>query len=306
MIQSLVHEPHKIKTICPVAFPSLEERKRYLAEAHFNVFNLTPSQVGFDMCSLGTSAMTQEQLSGQLIGDEAYAGARNFERLEQAVRRRPGAHVRLPDPQCSGLRQAGRGHHGARLARCCHPMPDPDRRADPAADVEVPDMRDHEAEIFTGNVDLGEASRNPRGGKVAIVGMQAFADGQHPFSMENLRAVRSLADRYGKRLVLDGSRVIENAWYIQRHEPGMGSRSIADPGQGDRQDRSRLPDRRRPGSEVPTGGLLATDNPEDHEHFMNEVVVYEGYTPTAAWRGAPWRSSPAVSRRCASKKRSSG
>ena len=85
MTQMLAHEPHKIKTIRPISFPTLEERKKYLAEAHFNVFNLTPSQVAFDMCSLGTSAMTQEQLSGQLIGYEAYAGARNFERLEKAV-----------------------------------------------------------------------------------------------------------------------------------------------------------------------------------------------------------------------------
>ena len=50
MQTELVHEPHKIKTIRPVSFPSLEERKKYLAGAHFNVFNLTPSQVGFDMC----------------------------------------------------------------------------------------------------------------------------------------------------------------------------------------------------------------------------------------------------------------
>jgi len=84
-MQPLPHEPHKIKTIRPISFPTIEERKKYLAEAYFNVFNLTPSQVGLDMCSLGTSAMTQEQLSGQLIGDEAYAGARNFERLKKAV-----------------------------------------------------------------------------------------------------------------------------------------------------------------------------------------------------------------------------
>jgi len=80
-----MHEPHKIKTVRPLFFPTLAERKQYLADAHFNVFNLTPHQVTFDMCSLGTSAVSQEQLSGQLIGDEAYAGSRNFETLEQAV-----------------------------------------------------------------------------------------------------------------------------------------------------------------------------------------------------------------------------
>ena len=78
-------EPHKIKTVRLLSFPSLEERKRHLAGARFNVFNLTPSQITFDMCSVGTSASSQEQLSGQLVGDEAYAGSRNFEALEQRL-----------------------------------------------------------------------------------------------------------------------------------------------------------------------------------------------------------------------------
>ena len=83
----LVHEPHKIKTIRLLSFPTLEERKKHLAQAHFNVWHLTPTQVNFDMCSLGTSAFSQEQLSGELIGDEAYAGSRNFEELQRAVER---------------------------------------------------------------------------------------------------------------------------------------------------------------------------------------------------------------------------
>src|SRR5690242_12542690 len=79
------HEPHKIKTVRLISFPTAEERKRHLAECHFNVFHLTPSRINFDLTSCGTSAMSQEQISGQLVGDEAYAGARNFERLQQAV-----------------------------------------------------------------------------------------------------------------------------------------------------------------------------------------------------------------------------
>jgi tryptophanase len=75
-----LHEPHKIKTVRHIHFPTLEERKKNLDEAHFNVFNLAPSQISFDMCSFGTSAMSQEQLAGQLVGDEAYAGARKIGR----------------------------------------------------------------------------------------------------------------------------------------------------------------------------------------------------------------------------------
>ena len=87
------HEPHKIKTVRSIAFPTLEERKRHLAKANFNVWHLTPTQVSFDMCSLGANAVSQEQLSGQLVGDEAYAGSRNFETLEAAVRDASGADV---------------------------------------------------------------------------------------------------------------------------------------------------------------------------------------------------------------------
>ena len=81
------HEPHKIKTVRLLSFPTVEERRKHLADARFNVFNLTPRQVTFDMCSNAINAVSQEQLSGQLIGDEAYAGSRNFEALQKAVRK---------------------------------------------------------------------------------------------------------------------------------------------------------------------------------------------------------------------------
>jgi tyrosine phenol-lyase len=275
MLQPLAHEPHKIKTVRPVSFPTLEERKKYLAEADFNVFHLTTSQVSFDMFSLGTSAMTQEQISGQLIGDEAYAGARNFERLEAAVRHVFGHTYVCPTHNslgCVKLVVATMVPPGSVLpsnARSRIDLLTPRQ-------VEVPDTRDTEEAVFTGNVDLAKLEEVLEAGNVAVVGLQAFADGQHPFSLENLRAVRALADRYGKRLILDGSRVIENAWYIQRHEDGMSSRSIstlvreiAKTAHVFQIDAAQDP-------KCPTGGLLATDNPEDHEKFMNEVVVYEG------------------------------
>jgi len=275
MQTELVHEPHKIKTIRPVSFPSLEERKKYLAEAHFNVFNLTPSQVGFDMCSLGTSAMTQEQLSGQLVGDEAYAGSRNFERLKRAVRDVLGHTYVCPTHNvlgCVKLVTTTMVPPGSVLPSNARTRID----VLTPRDVDVPDVRDHQEEAFTGNVDLGRLEEVLQGGNVAVVGLQAFADGQHPFSLENLRAVRALADRFGKRLVLDGSRVIENAWYIQRNEPGMAAldvaslvKTIAKTAHVFQLDGAQDP-------KCPTGGLLATDNPEDHERFMNEVVVYEG------------------------------
>lgn len=275
MQQPLAHEPHKIKTIRPVTFPTREQCKQYLAEADFNVFNLTPSQVGFDMCSYGTSAMTQEQLSGQLIGDEAYAGARNFERLQRAVRKVLGHTYVCPAHNglgCVKLVTATLVPPGSVLPSNARTRID----VLTPREVEVPDIRDHEEHIYTGNADLTRLLEILESGRVSIVGLQAFADGQHPFSLQNLRAVRALADRFGKRLILDGSRVIENAWYIQRHEPGMANRTIAELVKEIAKtvhifqiDASQDP-------KCQSGGLLATDNPEDFERFMNAVVVYEG------------------------------
>jgi tyrosine phenol-lyase len=270
-----IHEPHKIKTVRLLAFHTLEERKQFLADADFNVFNLTPSQLTFDMCSLGTSAMSQEQVAGQLIGDEAYAGSRNFETLEAAVHDVLGHTYVCPTHNvlgCVKLVVSTMVPPGSTLPSNARSRLD---TLTPLG-VDCPDVRDHAASVFTGNADLTRLEDVLKTATVSVIGMQAFADGQHPFSLENLRAVRALADQYGKRLVLDGSRIIENAWYIQRHETGQADRSIADIV---RQIVKTSHILQLDGAQDPksnAGGILTTDNPDDHEKFMNEVVVFEG------------------------------
>jgi tyrosine phenol-lyase len=270
-----MHEPHKIKTVRLLRFPTIEERKKFLAAAHFNVFHLTPTQVSFDMCSLGTSAFSQEQLSGQLVGDEAYAGARNFEALETAVHEVLGHSYVCPAHNvlgCVKLVIATLAPRGTKLPSNARSRLD---QLGPSG-VDYPDVRDRSEPVFTGNVDLARLEQVLAGGEVSLVGVQAFADGQHPFSLANLRAVRALAERFGRKVICDGSRVIENAWYIQRHEPGQADRSIADLV---REIVKTCHVFQIDGAQDPkcsTGGLLTTDNPADHERFMNEVVVYEG------------------------------
>jgi len=269
------HEPHKIKTVRLVDFPGLEERRRNLAAAHFNVVHLRPSQITFDLCSAGTGAMSQEQLSGQLLGDEAYAGARNFENLQHAATTVLGHTYVCPTHNLLGSVKLVCSTSIAKGAVV--PVNGRGRMdvLEPRG-LRVADVRDHGEAVFTGNVDLARLEQVARDGRASHVFVHAFADGQHPFSLANLRDVRALCDRYGLKLVLDCSRVVENAWYIQHHESGLADRPIAelvkrlaknahvamiDGGQDPRSN---------------TGGLLLTDNPADHEKFTNEVVVYEG------------------------------
>jgi tyrosine phenol-lyase len=270
-----VHEPHKIKTVRLLSFPTLEERKRHLARAHFNVFNLTPSQIAFDMVSYGTSAMSQEQLSGQFIGDEAYAGARNFETLVETVSRVLGHTYVCPTHNTLGavkLIVTSLTPPGCAVASNARGRVD----IHAPRGIDILDVRDHAEAVFTGNVDLDRLDEALADERTAMVGMQCYADGRHPVSLANLSAVRALAERQGRRLVLDLSRVIENAHFIQRHEEGQGDRTIADlVKQIAKTAHIVLMD----GAQDPkcnTGGFLATDNPADHERFMNDVVIFEG------------------------------
>jgi tyrosine phenol-lyase len=270
-----IHEPHKIKTVRLIAFPTLEERKRNLLRAHFNVFNLTPSQITFDMMSFGTSAMSQEQIAGQLVGDEAYAGARNFETLVAVVTKVLGHTYVCPTHNSLGavkLLVATLTPKGSLIPSNARGRVD----VHAPRGIEIADVRDRRDPVFTGNFDLARLETLLFGRKAAMIGGQAFADGQHPFSLANLRGVRALADRHGLNLVLDVSRVIENAWYIQRHEGGQGARSIAELVKQIAKTAHVILLDGAQDAKSNTGGILATDNPALHERFMNEVVVYEG------------------------------
>ncbi len=270
-----IHEPHKIKTIRHVAFPALEERKRHLMEAHFNVWNLTPSQVSFDMASIGTSAFSQEQVAGQLVGDEAYAGARNFETLEKVVNRVLGHTYVCPTHNVLGSVKLV-------AATLTPPGTVVPSNANGRIDVlrprglTVKDVRDAKQAQFTGNVDLGALKAILAEDNVSAVSMHAFADGRYPFSLANIVAVRAAVDQRGVRLLLDGSRIIENAWFIQQNEPGQATRTIAEiVRQIVKTSHVLMLD----GAQDPkcnTGGLISTDNPADHEKFVSEVVAYEG------------------------------
>jgi tyrosine phenol-lyase len=268
------HEPHKIKTVRLISFPTVEERKRHLAECHFNVFHLTPSRINFDLTSCGTSAMSQEQISGQLVGDEAYAGARNFERLQQAVGSVLGHGYVCPTHNLLGalhlvtatmVPKALTVVTNAKGIACLFAL----------RGLRTRDLRGA-AETFTGDLDDEALEKILDRDDAGLLLLQAFADGMHPLSLAGLRAARAAAERRGVRLVLDGSRLIENAWYVQRHELGQSDRSVAEIVKEMAKTAHVLALDGAQDPKSTTGGFLSTDNPADHERFIHEVVVYEG------------------------------
>ena len=187
-----VHEPHKIKTVRPIAFPTLEERKRNLSAAHFNVFNLTPSP---GHLRHGLLRHQRDDPGAARRPARRRRGLRRGAQLRDARRgrhARPRPHLRLPDPQQRSARSSScvATLGAAGLARC----PSNARgRVDLHAPrgIEIRDVRDHAESVFTGNFDLARLEALIAERAAAFIGCQAFADGQHPFSLANLRAVRA-------------------------------------------------------------------------------------------------------------------
>ncbi len=282
-------EPWKIKMVEPLRMTSPEERRRAIEEAGYNTFLLQSEYVYIDLLTdSGTSAMSDRQWSGLMLGDEAYAGSRNFYELEEAVHEFYGYRYLVPTHQ-------GRGAEHL-LSQCTIRPGDyipgnmyftttrlhQELAGGTFVDVIIDDAHDPRSlHPFKGNVDLGKLQRliDEVGADkipyVSVAGTVNMAGGQ-PISMENLKAVRELTSRYGIKVFLDATRMCENAYFIQQREPGYENASIAailleSCSYTDGCTMSAKKD-----SLVNIGGWLAVNDLDLFNRARNLVVVYEG------------------------------
>jgi tyrosine phenol-lyase len=280
-------EPWKIKMVEPIRMTSREHREAALAEAGYNTFLLKSEDVYIDLLTdSGTSAMSDWQWAGMMLGDEAYAGSRNFYNLQDAVRQHYGYQHIIPTHQ-------GRGAEHILSQIAIAPgdtVPGnmyftttryhQEHAGGTFVDVIVDQAHDPTSpHPFKGNVDLDKlesvlktAKRVPYLSLAATVNM---AGGQ-PVSMENAKAARALCARYGVPVMLDATRAVENAYFIQQREPGYAGRPVADIlkefcGCTDGCTMSGKKD-----ALVNIGGWLALNDDALADKARNMVVVYEG------------------------------
>jgi tyrosine phenol-lyase len=282
-------EPWKIKMVEPIRQIPPEDRRRALQAAAYNTFLLRSEDVYIDLLTdSGTGAMSDRQWAGMLLGDEAYAGSRNFYRLEAAVQHYYGYAHMLPVHQGRGAEhllsrcaiRAGQYVPGnmyfttTRLHQELAGGIFEDVIVDAAHDPTSQDP-------FKGNVDLdklAELIRRVGSGQIAylsLAGTVNMAGGQ-PVSLANLKALRQLCDRHRIRIFLDATRMVENAFFIQEREPGYAQRSVAEilhefcsytDGAWMSANKDNL---------VNIGGWLAVNDAALFEELRNLVVVYEG------------------------------
>ncbi len=282
-------EPWKVKMVEPLRMISREDRATALREAGYNTFLLRSDDVYIDLLTdSGTSAMSDRQWAGIMLGDEAYAGSRNFYHLEEAVRTYYGYRHVLPTHQGRGAEHLisqtliKAGDHIPGNMYFTTTRLHQELAGGTFHDVIVASAHDPQSlEPFKGDIDLGKleglieevgADRIPY---VSLAGTVNMAGGQ-PVSMANVRALREVTARHGIRLMLDATRMAENAFFIQEREPGYAEKSVAEillefcsytDGAWMSAKKDNL---------VNIGGWLAVNDDTVFEELRNLVVVYEG------------------------------
>lgn len=234
-------EPYKIKVVEPIATTTRAFRQRAIEEAGYNTFLLRSEDVYIDLLTdSGTSAMSDRQWAALMVGDEAYAGSRSYYRLESAVRDVYGYEEFIPTHQ-------GRGAEHILSQILIKPgdvIPGnmyftttrfhQEYAGGTFVDVIIDEAHDPQnAHPFKGNVDLTKlrsvidevgAERIPY---ISVETNVNMAGGQ-PLSMANLKATYQLCREHGILVMLDATRALENAWFIQQREDGHQDRSVRD------------------------------------------------------------------------------
>lgn len=231
-------EPFRIKAIEPIRMTTRAERERLLAEARLNPFRLHADDVLIDwLTDSGTGAMSSRQWGAIMEGDESYAGARSFFRLERTVQAITGLQHVVPTHQGRAAEKVlftAVCKKGDLVPNNCHfdtTRANLEYLGVEAMDLVIPEgLQPATVHPFKGNIDLDRAERLLATESARIpFGMITLTNntgGGQPVSLANLRAYAALLKRHGKPLVMDVCRFAENAMFIKMRESGYEQTSV--------------------------------------------------------------------------------
>ncbi|MGD0036379.1 MAG: tyrosine phenol-lyase [Bacteroidota bacterium] len=282
-------EPYKIKVVEPLKMTTREERIRALEDAGFNTFLLKSDDVYIDLLTdSGTNAMSDNQWAGMMLGDEAYAGSKNFYHLEEAVRKYYGYKYLVPTHQGRGaehiiskiLIKPGTfvpGNMYFTTTRLHQEL-----AGGKFVDVIIDEAHDPAClHPFKGNVDLNKLDalvKKVGADKIPYItiGVTVNMAGGQPVEMKNLKEIREYCLKHGIRVVLDATRAVENAYFIKVREKGYENHSIAEilNEMCSYSDACTMSGKKDCLTNI--GGFLALNEWNVFEEARNMVVIYEG------------------------------
>lgn len=282
-------EPYKMKMVELLKMTTPAQRKKALTEAGYNTFLLKSEDVYIDLLTdSGTSAMSDRQWAGMMMGDEAYAGSKNFYHLEEVVKSVYGYKYLVPTHQ-------GRGAENI-LSKILIKKGDivpgnmyftttrlhQELAGGRFEDIIIDEAHDPENEFpFKGNVDLNKLDKLVKkygAKKIAYVSIATSVNmaGGQPISLKNLKELRAYTNKHGILIIHDMTRVAENAYFIQQKEKGYGNKSV----KAIVKEICSLTDGATMSAKkdalVNIGGFLTINDWNIFEEARNMVVVYEG------------------------------
>ena len=290
-------EAYRIKMVEPLKKSTRAEREQWLKEAHYNLFGLKSEQVYIDcLTDSGTGAMSDRQWAAMMTGDEAYAGSKSFFELKETIGRITGFEYVIPTHQgraaenvlFSHLVKAGdiipgnshfdttKGHIEFRKAT--------------ALDCTIDAAKDTQLEIpFKGDVDCAKLEKalaeNAEKIPFIIVTVTNNTAGGQPVSMKNLRDVRAIADKYGKRVVFDSARFVENAYFIKTREEGYADKTIKEICKEMFSYADGMTMSSKKDGLVNMGGFIATRHEDWYEGAKRFCIPFEGFLTYGGMNG---------------------
>ncbi|MDE6325451.1 MAG: tryptophanase [Duncaniella sp.] len=290
-------ESWRIKMVEPIRMSTREEREQWIKEAHYNVFQLPAEQVYIDLLTdSGTGAMSDRQWAAMMMGDESYAGAKSFFHMRDMITRLTGFPIVIPTHQgraaenvlFSALVKEGdivpgnshfdttKGHIESRKAF--------------AVDCTIDEARDTQLEHpFKGSVDIKKLEKvlAESADKVPflIVTITNNTAGGQPVSMQNLRDVRAVADKYGKRVIFDSARFAENAYFIKTREEGYADKTIKEIVREMFDLADGMTMSAKKDAIVNMGGFIATRHEDWAEGAKKFSIPFEGYLTYGGMNG---------------------
>lgn len=232
-------ESYKIKMVETIKKSTRKQREQWIKEAKYNLFNLKSEQVFIDLLTdSGTGAMSDKQWSALMQGDESYAGATSYYNLKNTIKELLGFEYFLPTHQGRAAENVlfsvlikegdiipGNSHFDTTKGHI-------EFRKAKAVDCTIDEAFDTELEHpFKGNIDLNKLEetikKHPKE-KIPfiVVTVTCNSSGGQPVSMENMKAVKKLANQHGIPIIYDSARFAENAYFIKKREKGYENKTI--------------------------------------------------------------------------------
>lgn len=299
-------EPFRIKSIERIKLTTRREREAILQEAGFNVFNIPAEKVFIDLLTdSGTSAMSDNQWSGMMIGDESYAGARNFFHFESAVKNIFCFKHVIPTHQGRAAERilfetlVKKGDYVPNNIHFDTTRANVEVRGAKAVDLVIDEAYDPDSEHpFKGNMDVDKLKKfiEKKGTQkipLVLLTITNNSGGGQPVSVKNIKEVSQVCKQHGIPLFFDACRFAENAYFIKKREKGYEKKSILEIAQeifsyGQGAIMSAKKD-----ALVNIGGFVTLDDDLLAEKLKNLLILSEGF-PT--YGGLAGRDLEAIAR----------